>query len=102
MVDRVKRRIQRKKTGVPPTAQQDVDVRETVVDLEPHPDAPDQTKTGSFKAIEDSDLIGEEIETGIATEEGADILMDKDDAPSRFCASSTASPTRVSGRAFPR
>lgn len=81
MVDRVKRRIQRKKTGVPPTAQQDVDVRETVVDLEPHPDAPDQTKTGSFKAIEDSDLIGEEIETGIATEEGADIIMEKDTAP---------------------
>lgn len=49
MVDRVKRRIQRKKTGVPPTAQQDVDVRETVVDLEPHPDAPDQTKTGQFQ-----------------------------------------------------
>ena len=81
MVDRVKRRIQRKKTGVPPTAQQDVDVRETVVDLEPHPDALDQTKTGSFKAIEDSDLIGEEIETGIATEEGADIIMEKDTAP---------------------
>ena len=46
----------------------------------PHPDAPDQTKAVSFKAIEDSDLIGEEIETGIATVEGADIIMDEDTA----------------------
>ena len=95
MVDRVKRRIQRKKTGVPPTAQQDVDVRETVVDLEPHPDAPDQTKTGSFKAIEDSDLIGEEIETGIATEEGADIIMEKDTAPVESDEADRESNTRI-------
>lgn len=78
---RISNRVKRKKTGVAPTAQQDVDVRETVVDLPPHPGAPDQTTKQTLEAIEDSDLVGEEIETGIATEEGADIIMDKAAAP---------------------
>ena len=78
---RINNRVRRKKTGVAPTAQQDVDVRETVVDLPPHPGAPDQTTKQTLEAIEDSDLVGEEIETGIATEEGADIIMDKAAAP---------------------
>ncbi len=56
-------------------------MRETVVDLPPHPGAPDQTTKQTLEAIEDSDLVGEEIETGIATEEGADIIMDKAAAP---------------------
>ena len=52
-----------------------------VVDLPPHPGAPDQTTKQTLEASEDSDLVGEEIEMGIATEEGADIIMDKAAAP---------------------
>lgn len=48
---RISNRVKRKKTGVEPTAQQDVDVRETVVDLPPHPGAPDQTTKQTLEAI---------------------------------------------------
>lgn len=69
--------IKRKKTGAAPTAEQDVKIRETVLELEPHPGSVDNTESESLKDIEESALIGEEIETGIATEDGTDTIAEK-------------------------
>ncbi|MBR2834986.1 MAG: TRAP transporter fused permease subunit [Coriobacteriales bacterium] len=77
-------RIKRKTTGVAPTAQQDVDVREHVVDLKAHPQAKDRTVEHSVRSLEDAVNIAEELETGIATEGVVDNIMKKEvdsDAP---------------------
>ncbi len=72
------KRIRRNRTGVVPTAEQDVDARETVLGLDADSSALEDTGNESVQTLEDSALVGEEIETGIATEDGADIIMDKD------------------------
>ena len=73
------KRVERNKTGLAPTAQQDVDVREAVVDLKPHAAAKDATESASVQTLKDAAIIAEELEKGIATEDVVDLIMHKDD-----------------------
>lgn len=73
------RKVKRNRTGVAPTAQQDVDIRQTVVSLSPQPvkmhpgdegkvDDDIDTEEESLDRLEEAAAMAEALETGIATE----------------------------------
>jgi TRAP transporter 4TM/12TM fusion protein len=80
----VANKVRRNKSGIPPTAQQDVDIRETVVGLEPQPvkenphdtgkvDEDIDTEEEAVDRLEEAIATAEAIETGIATENTAPV-----------------------------
>jgi TRAP transporter 4TM/12TM fusion protein len=75
----VANRVKRNKTGIPPTAQQDIDVRQTVAGIESQPVKSSPTDVGkvdedidteqeAIDRLEEAAMTAEAIETGIATE----------------------------------
>ena len=68
------KRVERNKTGLAPTAQQDVDVREAVVDLTPHATAKDGTESASVQTLRDAAIIAEELEKGSESIRHGDVL----------------------------